>query len=74
MDNGEIKLQARKIMDSFAKALENISTEETKVERDKDRREEKEGEISDKKFREIFFENAPNSEDDCIIAERGEWV
>jgi len=35
MDNGEIKLQARKIMDSFAKALENVSIEEAKVEREK---------------------------------------
>ena len=28
----------------------------------------------DSDFRKIMFDNAPNKEGDCIVAEKGKWV
>ena len=74
MNQEEIKKQAKRIMDSFGNALDKAGVKEKTVfvEREKDRREEKE-EKNDSEFRKIMFENAPNSRDDFLIAERGEW-
>ena len=74
MDKEEIKKQAKKIMDSFAKELEKVKVEESRVERDKDRRIEKEGNEEDKGFRDIMMKNAPNKDKECIKAEKGGWV
>jgi len=70
-----IRKQAKKIMDSFASALEKSGIKEKTVflELDKDRREEKDGEEADNEFRKIMFENAPEVREDFIIAEKGEW-
>ena len=74
----EIKKEAKEIIDKFAKALEKVSIEEARVERDEDRRIEKEGEAEEAElnsdFRKIMLENAPDKNDDCIVAEKGEWV
>jgi Asp-tRNA(Asn)/Glu-tRNA(Gln) amidotransferase C subunit len=73
----EIKREAKKILDKFSKALENakIKEEESNVEREEDRRKEKEGKNPDenKDFREIMFENAPNKNEDFVIAEKKSW-
>lgn len=70
----EINKQAKKIMDDFASALEKAGVKEETVfvEREKDRREEKD-EACDSEFREIMLENAPSKKDDFLIAEKGEW-
>ena len=74
MNREEIKKQAEKLMESFGKALEKSGVKEKTVfvEREKDRREEKE-EKCDSEFRKIVFSNAPEVKDDFIIAEKGEW-
>ena len=74
MDMEKIKEQAKKIMDSFAGALEKVEVEEAKVEREQDRRQEKEGKEADFEFRNIMFENAPKTKNNCIEAEKGSWV
>ncbi|MBI2630020.1 hypothetical protein HYW76_02880 [Candidatus Pacearchaeota archaeon] len=70
----EIEKQAKEIMNSFAEVLENISVKDARIEREEDRREEKGGGDEDKDFRKIMFENAPKTEENCIVAEKGEWV
>jgi len=69
----EIKKEAKGILDKFAKALAGIKTSESFVERDEDRRKELGGKEPNPEFRKIFFENAPNTEGDCIKAEKGKW-
>ena len=69
----EIKKEAKRILDKFAKALAGIKTDDSFVEREEDRREEKEGQEPDKDFQKIFFENAPATKKDCLQAERGKW-
>ena len=70
----EIKREAKAILDKFAKALSKIKeVPESFVEREEDRRQEKEGNEPDSDFQKIFFENAPSTKGDCIQAERGKW-
>ena len=69
----EIKKEAKRILDKFAKALAKVKTGDSFVEREEDRRSEGEGEKGDSDFREIFFENAPSTKKDSILAERGKW-
>ena len=72
MDKEEIKLQAKRIIDKFSKALEKVSVEETRVEREEDRRQEKEE--ADSEFRKIMFENAPKKSGEYVEAEKGSWL
>jgi Asp-tRNA(Asn)/Glu-tRNA(Gln) amidotransferase C subunit len=72
----EIKKEAKKIIDSFGKAI--ASAEEIKeipfVERKEQSRDElQKRALPDKKFRDIMFENAPEKEQDYLKAERGKW-
>ncbi|MEN7982308.1 MAG: hypothetical protein ABFQ65_02590 [Nanoarchaeota archaeon] len=70
----EIKKQAKKIIDDFSKKLEKISkkTSGYLIEREKNQREEKTQNCG-KDFRKIMFENAPNKNEDFIIAEKKRW-
>lgn len=74
MDIESIKKQAKEVMDNFASALEKVKVEETRVEREEDRRKEGEGKESDSDFRKIMFENAPKKSGECIEAEKGGWL
>jgi len=70
----KIEKQAKQILDKFSKALASVkSEEESNVVREKDRREEGEGEKCDSGFRKIMFENAPNKNKDFILAEKKKW-
>lgn len=70
----EIRKEAKSILDKFASALSKIEkVPDSYVEREADRREEKQGKEPDSDFRKIFFENAPSTKKDCIEAERGKW-
>lgn len=70
----EIRKEAKSILDKFAKALAIVKEiPDSFVEREADRREEKQGKEPDSDFRKIFFENAPSTKKDCIEAERGKW-
>lgn len=70
----QIKAQAKKILENFARALEKVKITEAKVERQEDRRQELIGKNPDPEFRAVMFKNAPNTKDDCIEAERGSWT
>jgi Asp-tRNA(Asn)/Glu-tRNA(Gln) amidotransferase C subunit len=74
MDVKIIKKQAKEIMDNFASALEKVKVEESRVEREEDRRKEGNGEEADSDFRKIMLENAPEKDEDCIKAEKGGWL
>jgi len=66
--------ETRKLLDKFSKSLSNVkSAEEWNVEREADRRKEGEGKNCDNDFRKILFENAPQHDDDFIIAEKKSW-
>jgi Asp-tRNA(Asn)/Glu-tRNA(Gln) amidotransferase C subunit len=76
----DIKKQARGIMDSFSKKLSSVESKLVKdvgVEREQDEREELEtkddavGRSSD--FKKLMLENAPEKNEDFIIAEKGGW-
>lgn len=66
----QIRKEAKKILDNFAKALSSVKIEEKKL---KNKiggfREEKDPEC-DPEFRERMFENAPEKKGDSIIAEK----
>ena len=72
----QIEEKAKKIMLDFGKTLEKLpKVKEAVVERESFMRDEsKEKCGSDLDFRKIMFDNAPNKEGDCIVAEKGKWV
>ena len=73
----EIKQEAKRLMDSFYNKLNKIKQKmpEHFVERDEFEREEGEGknEEENKDFRQRMFDNAPNKNQDFIIAEKKKW-
>ena len=77
MEEKDIKMleeETKKLLDKFSKALDKVkSAEEWNVERDSDRRAEKEGKACDETFRKIMLENAPQHDNDFIIAEKKSW-
>ena len=73
MDQQNIKKQAKKIIDNFVSELDKVKVPEVRVEIAEDRRNEGEGCEEDKELRKIIMENAPNSDGDCIIAEKAGW-
>lgn len=70
-----IRKEARIILDKFAKALEKVETKESSVEREESYRKERGdgGDEPDESFRQIFFQNAPEVNNECIQAEKGKW-
>mgnify|MGYP001596539646 CR=1 FL=1 len=77
MESKEVKQleeETKKLLDKFSKALASVkSSEEWNVERESDRRKDGEGVDCDKDFRKIMFENAPQHDDEFIIAEKKTW-
>jgi len=69
----EIKKNAKKIMDDFGAKLEKISVKEKHFESGEGLRDEGSGWETDAEFRSTMFSNAPNTEDDLILAEKGGW-
>ena len=71
---GEIKIQAKGILDNFAKALESVKVKKERVKKlHRGYRKEGAGRACDKDFREGMFANAPEKEGDCIIVEKKKW-
>ena len=72
-----IEKQAKEILDMFAKALEKVEKEkgeiENYVDRDEFERVEANGKICDDGFKKRILDNAPNHDDDFVIAEKGGW-
>lgn len=73
MDKVKIEKEAKKILDKFASALDNIGKHEENfyVHRDESERVEN-GESCDG-FKSKLLENAPQKNSDFIIAEKGSW-
>jgi len=70
----KLERETKKLLDKFSLALSNVkSKEEWNISRNEDRRKEGEGKICDKEFRELMFENAPQHNEDFIIAEKKTW-
>jgi len=69
----QIKKQAKTIMDSFASKLEKIKLPEKEPFIERNECERNEGGVAEKIDRKIMFENAPNKNDDFIIAEKKSW-
>ena len=68
----EIRKQAKAIMDSFSKKLSKVGElKESFIERKECER--LEGRPKPEIDRKIMFENAPNKNDDFIIAEKKKW-
>ncbi len=71
-----IEKQAKKIIDNFVKELGKVKVEESRVEREEDRRKELE-EIKVEEgndFRKGMFKNAQKTKNDYIKAEKGKWA
>jgi len=70
-----IKKEAKLILEKFSKSLEKVEKEIKEapgVKRDKSLREESKTETNPG-FRRLFFKNAPKTEGEDIIAEKGHW-
>ena len=74
-EKGSIKQEAKRIMDAFAKALSKADSAKVdeNLRRVKQKRKEKKEQECDEAFRKIFMDNAPNKDDDFILAEKGKW-
>lgn len=77
MDSEKVKKleeETKKLLDKFSKALDSVKSEkESNVERENDRRIEKEGKSCDETFRKIMLENAPAKDKDFIMGEKKSW-
>jgi len=70
----EIREEARRILHNFAQKLEKVKLKEKKGKKEAGGfREEGEGLSADEDFKKIVFENAPEKDGDCIIAEKKKW-
>ena len=73
-EKGEIRKQAKTIMDKFSKKLEKISLPTGEVHDGKEDFERSEGTGERVEFdKRIMFENAPEKNKDFIISEKKEW-
>jgi len=70
----EIRKEAKEILAGFAKSLEKVNIKGKALKKGVEGfREEQEGLICDADFRKRMFENAPEKNEDCIIAEKKSW-
>jgi Asp-tRNA(Asn)/Glu-tRNA(Gln) amidotransferase C subunit len=69
----KIKENAKKLLDEFSSEIDQIEFKETKKESNENLRKEGSGWKTNEDFREIMMDNAPESDDGLIIAERGGW-
>jgi len=71
----DIRKEARQILEKFSKSLEKVEKEIkgfSGVSRETQMREESKSEVNSE-FKRLFFKNAPNKDEDNIIAEKGSW-
>ncbi len=74
MNKEAIEAQAKQILDNFSKVLESVKAKPKKAKMPQAPfREETQAKSCDPKFREQMFRNAPNKDDECIIAEKAQW-
>jgi Asp-tRNA(Asn)/Glu-tRNA(Gln) amidotransferase C subunit len=69
-----IQKQAKGIIDNFSRKLSKIKTNvDFDIEREKGERDEVEGKTDENFSRDVMFKNAPDKNNDSIIAEKGKW-
>ena len=73
-DKEAIRKEARTILERFGKTLEKLPSVKLAKSEGNGVREELHGEVCDEDFRERMFDNAPNKQGDCIVAEKGAWT
>jgi predicted Asp-tRNA(Asn)/Glu-tRNA(Gln) amidotransferase subunit C len=78
VDKQKVEKEAKEILDKFAKALDKVEKSKegdvgSYVDREEFERVEGNGEDCPKDFKKRMLENAPNHDDDFIIAETGGW-
>ncbi|HTZ42046.1 MAG TPA: hypothetical protein VMC07_02460 [Candidatus Omnitrophota bacterium] len=71
----QIRMQAKKMTDSFSEKLSRVKTPDAEpvIKKKSYEREQGNGEECDSDFRKIMFENAPKKEKDFILAEKKKW-
>ena len=70
----DIRKEAKQILEKFAKSLEKVKLKEKKEKKEVGGfREEGSGFKGSEDFRKRMFDNAPNKDEECIIAEKKEW-
>ncbi|MEM4271787.1 MAG: hypothetical protein QXD13_01725 [Candidatus Pacearchaeota archaeon] len=70
----QIRKEAQEILKKFAASLEKVKFKEKEVKQEVGGfRKEGAGTKGSEDFRKRMFENAPNKDEDCIIAEKKEW-
>lgn len=69
----QIRKDSKQLLDEFAKKLEKIQTKEHHIENTSGSREEGIGWQTDPEFRETTFANAPLTEKNFLVAEKGGW-
>ena len=69
----ELGEESKKILDKFGFSLTNVQEPEDVDLKVISYRKEENGKNCEKDFKKRLFENAPKHNDDCIIAEKGEW-
>jgi len=74
MNKEKIKEEAKEILAKFSKAISKVKLSEKSLKAEVGGfREESNAEGCDKDFRERIFDNAPEADDDCVIAEKKKW-
>lgn len=74
MDREEIRDEAKNIMDNFMSSMEGIEVEEEfLLHRDSEWREEGGGRETSQDFKQEFLSNAPSTDGEAILAEKGKW-
>lgn len=73
-DNEKIKKEAKQIIDNFASAIEKVKIKVKKGKKEVGGfREEKDDMKPNSDFRKRMFDNAPQKNDDNIVAEKKSW-
>jgi len=77
MDKTQIQKQAKEILDKFASALEKVEKQKSSdyyVDREEfERKEKNTKQPITKDFKKRILKNAPNSNQDFILTEKGSW-
>ena len=76
VDAEKSRAEARAILDKFARDIGKVKTSDIVAAGGNDigTRIEGDGRVCDKDFKTIMFKNAPKSDEECLIVEKGAWV
>ena len=69
----EIRQDSKKLLNEFASKLSKIKAPEGHFENETNIRQQGDGWETDPEFRSITFSNAPFTENEFIVAEKGAW-